>query len=70
MPIDLPPPTICDHNCFLPPGHDGPHQSQEPMRTCPVCKGSGKVAATSAWEQLAPSRVTAVPDLNDGSNAP
>lgn len=25
MPIDLPPRTICDHNCFLPPGHDGPH---------------------------------------------
>lgn len=25
-PLNLPKPTICDMNCFLPPGHKGPHQ--------------------------------------------
>lgn len=60
MPISLPPRTICDHNCFLPPGHEGPHQTERPMRPCPACRGTGQVPATSAWEQLYPQRNLAV----------
>lgn len=42
-PVNLPPRTICDHNCFKAPGHTGPHQWHsgewviEENVTCVVC---------------------------------
>jgi hypothetical protein len=52
--INLPSRTICDMNCFLPPGHEGPHQIEPPMRICPCCRGTGQVVK---WEQrLDPDR--------------
>lgn len=38
--LNLPAPTICDMNCFYPPGHDGPHQFATPVvrpSVCPTC---------------------------------
>lgn len=43
MTINLPPRTICDMNCFLLPGHEGPHQSEWEYRPCEACGGRGEV---------------------------
>lgn len=41
-PLNLGEPTICDMNCFLPPGHEGPHQSEWKYENCSHCNGSGR----------------------------
>ena len=48
MMVNLPPRTICDMNCFLPPGHEGPHQSELEYHPCEACGGRGEVLGASA----------------------
>lgn len=49
-PLNLPEPTICDMNCFLPPGHEGPHQSEWKYRPCEACRGTGLVRKISCQD--------------------